>query len=66
MFKLHIFLINICIKIRYSITQIIISSKQNFIHLTKNALFNILSLANQLYQSKSNFLQDLKLEKLYF
>lgn len=35
-------------------------------HLLKDALFNILSLANQLYQSKSVISDSFKSRKIYF
>lgn len=46
--------------------KVIISQNQTKKHPIKDAFFDILSLANQLYKSKSSHLNGLKRGKVYF
>lgn len=46
--------------------RIIVGKERNGYHLTKNASFDILSLADQLYRSKSTYLEEPKHGKIYF
>lgn len=66
MFKLHTLLVNTLSKIRKLMNRVIIKRERNKKHLTKNALFDIQSLAKQLYYSQLIIPEDSKLEKIYF
>lgn len=65
-FQLYMLSVNALFKIRQLINRIIIERKHSDRHLTNNALFNIQSLADQLYQSQSTIPDRLELEKIYF
>lgn len=66
MFWLHAFLVNTFQKVKTSINKIIPSRNQTERHLTKDAFFDILSLANQLYRSKPCHPDGLERGKVYF
>lgn len=53
MLKLHSLYVDILLKVRRLINKVIIGQEQNRKHLTKDALFDIQSLANQLYCLRS-------------
>lgn len=65
-FQLHTLSVNALFKIRQLINRIIIERKHSDRHLINNALFNIQSLADQLYQSQSTIPDRLEPEKIYF
>ena len=46
--------------------QIIIGQEKDDYHQQKNSFFDILRLANQLYKSRSTFLESLERGKIYF
>lgn len=46
--------------------QIIIGQERSFIYLTQNALFDTLSLADELYRSKLTDPKSVESDKLYF
>lgn len=46
--------------------QVIIGQEQEAKHLQKNSFFDILSLANQLYRSKSTLPEGPEHSKIYF
>lgn len=53
-------------KIRSSINRIIIGKEKNGFCLQKDALFNIINLANQLHRLKSTYPDSPKYGKIYF
>lgn len=53
-------------KFRFLMNYIIIEKKRDRFCFLKNALFDILSLANQLHKLKSTYLESLKRGKIYF
>lgn len=63
---MYILLVDTLKKMRFLINQIMISREKKGYYFQKNALFNILNLANQLYGSKSTYLKDVKDRKIYF
>lgn len=66
MFWLHTLLVDILRKVRFSINCIIIGKERNGFCPQKNSLFHILSLADQLYRSKSTYSDGLERSKIYF
>lgn len=65
-FKLYILKVDTLSKVKKVINMVIIYQKQAKKYFTKDVLFDIFSLANQLYQSQLTFLKGLKPEKIYF
>lgn len=66
-FRLHTFLIDTLWKIRFLMNRIIAGRKQRIErHSTKDASFDILSLADQLYRSKLTNPDGSKRGKIYF
>lgn len=65
-FRLHALLFNTFQKVRFSINKVIANRDQSVKYLTKDASFNILSLANQLYRLKSSHSDGPKYGKIYF
>lgn len=65
-FKLYALSVDALAKIRKVINQVIIKREQNRKHSTKDALFNIQSLANQLSCSQSTILNGPKPGKIFF
>lgn len=53
MFKLHALIVDLLSKVRQSMNRVVISRERKEGHPTKDALFDILSLADQLYRSQS-------------
>lgn len=51
---------------RFSMNRIVIDRKKEGYHLKKNALFDLLNLANKLYRLKSSYLKSPKHDKIYF
>lgn len=49
MLKLHFLTVSTLIKVRQAMNRVIVGREQKKRHLTKNASFDILSLANQLH-----------------
>lgn len=66
MFQFYILLVDVLKKVRSSINWIVISREKEGYHLQKDISFDILSLTNQLYRSKSTYLEGLKRSKIYF
>lgn len=66
MFKLHALSVNALIKIRVEMNKVIIGREHSGRDPTKDALFDILSLADQLYCSLSTTLDRPKPGKIYF
>lgn len=66
MFQLHVLSVNTLTKIRRFINKIIIEQEYSLRHLTKNALFDIQSLVDQLYQLRSTIPDGFDLRKIYF
>lgn len=66
MFKLHALSVDALTKIRQVMNYIIIGRERSGRHPTKDAAFDILSLVDQLYQSKSTLPEGPKPEKIYF
>lgn len=67
MFWLYTFLVDMFQKIRFSINKIITGLEQRFKRYSiKNALCDILSLADQMHKSKSTNSNSPKCEKIYF
>lgn len=66
MFRFHTLLVDILRKVRSSINRIIIGKEKNGFCPQKNFLFHILSLANQLYRSKSTYSDGPERSKIYF
>ena len=65
MFKLHALIVNTLTKVRRVMNKVIIGQELSGRHPTKDTLFDILSLANQLYWSWSTFSEGLELRKIY-
>ena len=65
-FKLHAVLVNALSKVRQAINKIIIKQKHNEKHFIKDTLFNIQSLANQLYCFQSIISEGLESGKINF
>lgn len=65
-FWLHTFLLDSLRKIRSSMNKIIVERERSGLYCEKDASFNILSLANQLYQSKSTCPKGPERDKIYF
>ena len=53
-------------KVRTLINQVIIGQEQRAKHPQKNSFFDILSLTNQLYRSKSTLSKGVEQSKIYF
>lgn len=66
MFKLHALLVDALSKIRRLINRIITGKERNKKYSTKDALFDIQILANQLYCFQSIIPEDLELGKINF
>lgn len=66
MFQLYALLADILKKMRSLMNYIVISREKKGYHLQKDALFNILSLSNQLHRSKSTYPKTPKYGKFYF
>ena len=66
MFKLHLLSVDALLKIRQAMNKVIIGRKQLGRHHIKNSSFDILSLADQLYRSKSTVPEGPKPGKVYF
>lgn len=66
MFKLYALLMDVLVKIRKVINQVIIGREQSRRHPTKDALFNIQSFTDQLYRSWSTTSDRLEPEKIFF
>lgn len=66
MFWLYTLLVDILRKVRSSINRIIIENEKNGFYPSKNASFDILSLADQLHRSKSTYSDSPKHSKIYF
>lgn len=66
MFRLHTLSINTLKKVRISMNQVIIGQEPRAKHLQKDSSFDILSLANQLYRSKSTLPEGPEQGKIYF
>ncbi len=66
MFKLHALLVDALSKIKQAINKIIIRQECSGRHPTKDASFDIQSLVDQLYYSRSSTLQGSKSDKIYF
>ena len=66
MFWLHALSVDALRKVRSSINCIIVGKEKDGYHSTKDAAFDILSLANQLHRSKSTYLEEQERGKIYF
>lgn len=66
LFCFHALLVNILRKVRTSLNWIVIGREKNSKYPWKNASFDILSLVDQLYHSKSTDPKGSKQEKIYF
>lgn len=66
MFKLYALLVDALSKVRRAINKVIIRQKRSARHLTKDTLFDIQSLAFQLYCSQSITLEGSEPSKIYF
>lgn len=66
MFRLHALSVDALRKVRSSINCIIIGKERDGYHPTKDASFDILSLADQLHRLKSTYLEGTKHDKIYF
>lgn len=66
MFWLYALSVNAFCKIKLSLNKIIIRQQKSGNHPIKNALFDILSLADQLYRSKSTIPDGPGTDKIYF
>ncbi|MCJ1349198.1 hypothetical protein MMC31_007434 [Peltigera leucophlebia] len=66
MFWLHALSVDSLRKVRSSMNKIIIGREKSGLHREKNASFDILSLADQLYRSKSTCPKGLECGKIYF
>lgn len=65
-FKFHALSVDALIKIRVRINKVIIGKEQSERHLTKNVLFDILNLADQLHCSRSTTSDGPEPRKIYF
>lgn len=66
MFKLHLLSVDALDKIRKVMNQVVVGRNRTGRHPTKDLSFDILSLADQLYQSKSTILESFEPGKMYF
>lgn len=66
MFKLYALSVNLLTKIKVGMNKVIINREQIGRYPTKDALFDILSLADQLYCSWSTTSNGLEPRKIYF
>ena len=66
MFKLHALSVDALTKIRKVMNQVIIESERSGRHPTKDASFDILSLADQLYHSRSTTPDGPEPGKIFF
>ena len=66
MFWLYALSVDVLRKVQYSINWVVVRKQRNSYSLQKNALFDILSLANQLHRSKSTYLKSPECGKIYF
>ena len=66
MCKIHLLSVNVISKIKTVINEVIVGRNRMGWYFTKDLLFDIFSLANQLYQSKSIILEGPKPSKIYF
>lgn len=66
MFRLHALSVDALCKVRLSLNRIVVKWQKCGNYLIKSALFNILSLADQLYRSKSTIPDGLGIGKIYF
>lgn len=66
MFYLYILSVDSLRKVHFSLKKVIIGPKRSDYHLTKELSFDILSLANQFYQSKSSNSSGLEQKKIFF
>ncbi len=66
MFKLHALSVDALTKIRAGMNKVIIDRERSGRYPTKDALFYILSLADQLYRSRSTTLDGPEPGKIYF
>ena len=66
MFRLHALSVDALRKVRSSLNKVIIGREQSDYHPTKDSSFDILSLADQLYRSKSTYPSGSGQGKIYF
>lgn len=66
MFQLHALLIDTLYKVRLSFNEIVAGRQRGGNYLIKDALFDILSLADQLYRAKSTIPDGSGPGKIYF
>ena len=66
MFKLHALLVDALAKVRRVMNRVVISRKRKGKHPIKDSLFDILSLSDQLYRSRSIYPEEPHLRKIYF
>lgn len=66
MFKLHALIVDTLSKVKRVMNKVIIGRERAGRHPTKDASFDILSLADQLYRSRSTFPEGPEPEKIYF
>ena len=66
MFRLHALSVDALKKVRSSMNRIVIGREREGYHPQKDALFDILSLANQLHRSKSTYPEGPEYGKIYF
>lgn len=66
MFRLHALSVNALKKIRFLMNRIVIGREREGYHPQKDALFDILSLADQLHRSKSTHPKGPDRGKIYF
>lgn len=62
MFQLYALLVDILCKVRFSLNKIVAGRQRSSNHPIKDALFDILSLVDQFYRSKSTIPDDLGIE----
>lgn len=65
-FRLYILLLDTLRKIRFSINCIIVDKEKNRYYLTKNKIFDILTLTNQLQRLEVTYSDRPKCDKIYF
>ncbi len=66
MFWLHKLSVDVLRKVRSSINKIVIGKEKDRYHPKKDAFFDILSLADQLYTLKSTYPEGPEQKKIYF
>lgn len=66
MFKLHALLVDTLTKVRRSVNREIVGQERKTFHPTKDASFDIFSLANQLHCPKSTWPEGPETGKIYF